>query len=468
MELSPVSSVDSSSDTASKTARLTVAEPVLASGSNSIKSKRSISSFADETALPPPLLLDASRLHACATKDLLVFSPIASALPPLQKPPLGTSIEPIASDAASHVPTAAKSPEKDSPSNKNKLSSSVFPWKTKWKPSVEDKNNWNRFLSTNSEEMSKSMQFSFNDLKLRGFAGHTSAVKSFAVNEAVKLFASGSKDKTVKLWSLNVHEGIENWEMEPYSEALLTYTGHRRGPIHDLHFLSTDLIASCDGQVHLWHPETGKPIHQFITGRAPIVSVKPFQHHVNMIGATADGYLIFLDEHNQQVMQTWKVNAGVTNGSIRNIAINPSGTRVAIGHSNGMISLLETRTGMLVDCWKGGDAEISQLKFYANDVLVTCAPADHMICCWNVNRLKLTKTISASLDVLSMNLFKDEILAINGNNSVSFIPINEELQSYSSKFKSSIFKSQVTAFTPVPADQLLLFGCAEGEIFLYA
>ncbi|ORX55532.1 WD40 repeat-like protein [Hesseltinella vesiculosa] len=318
--------------------------------------------------------------------------------------------------------------------------------------------------------MSKTMQFSFNDLKLRGFAGHTSTVRSFAVNETAKMFASGSKDRTVKLWSLNVHEAIENWENEPYSEPLLTYSGHRRGAIHDVHFLSTTdtHVASCDGQVHLWDAETGKTIHPFNTGRSTIVSVKPFQLRRNLVGATNDGHLIFLDENKPTVLHTWKAHTGLNNGAIRSIAINPTGTLVAIGYAAGMISLLEMRTGMLVDSWKGGDTEISQLKFYANDLLVTSAPADHMICCWNVSRLKLTKTISASQDIITLDLFKDEILTINGNNSVSFIPINDEFQSYSSKFKPSIMKSQVTCFTPLPSDQLLLFGCAEGDIFLYA
>jgi WD40 repeat protein len=102
------------------------------------------------------------------------------------------------------------------------------------------------------------MQFSFNDLKLRGFAGHTAAIRTFAVNEPAKIFASGSRDKTVKIWSLNVHQGIENWENDPFSESLVTYTGHRRGTINDVHFLSTgglnDIVASCDGHVHVSSP----------------------------------------------------------------------------------------------------------------------------------------------------------------------------------------------------------------------
>ncbi|KAI8089882.1 WD40-repeat-containing domain protein [Halteromyces radiatus] len=369
--------------------------------------------------------------------------------------------------------TQQKLLEKESAANKNKIPTSVLPWRTKWKPSPEDKKNWNRFLSTNSEEMSKSMQFSFNDLKLRGFAGHTSSIRSLTVNEPDKIFASGSKDRTVKLWSLNIHEGIENWETDPYSESLVTYTGHRRGAIHDIHFLSahngqSDLIASCDGHVHLWNPETGKTIHQFSTGRSSIISLKPFSQSRSLIGATVEGYLTFLDTHNHCLLHTWKSSASITTGTIRAIVTNEAETWIAVGYSTGIIALLETRTGSLIANWKGGDTEVTLLKFYANDLLVTCAPADHLICCWNVNRLALVKTIPTVLDVISLDTFKDEVLTINGNNSVSFIPINDDSQSYSSKFKSSIMKSQVSAFTTVAADQLLLFGCSEGEIFLYA
>jgi WD40 repeat protein len=109
-----------------------------------------------------------------------------------------------------------------------------------------------------AEEMSKSMQFSFNDLKLRGFAGHTSAIRTFGINESANIFGSGSRDRSVKLWSLDVYSGIENWKTDSYSECLISYNGHRRTNISDVHFLTgggsssvSDLVASCDGQVHV-------------------------------------------------------------------------------------------------------------------------------------------------------------------------------------------------------------------------
>ncbi|OBZ85141.1 WD repeat-containing protein 81, partial [Choanephora cucurbitarum] len=359
----------------------------------------------------------------------------------------------------------------DREASKIKVPTSVLPWKTKWKPSPEDKKSWNRFLSTNSEEMSNSTQFSFNDLKLRGFAGHSGSIRALSVNEPAKLFASGSRDKTVKIWSLNVHHGIENWEVNPFSESLITYTGHRRGVIHDVHFLSTgglnDVVASCDGHVHLWNPETDTNLHQFSSGRSSIVSLKPIFQSRHLVGGTSDGNLSFLDAHNYKNMHTWKSSTSM-NGAIRMIAVNVSETLVAVGFSTGTISLIETRTGTLVSSWKGGDTEIASLKFYTDELLLSCAPADHLVCCWNVSRLALVKTISVPQDVISFDVYKDEILTINMNNSVSFIPVNDDFQAYSSKFKSSIIKSQVSSFAVVPTDQLLLFGCAEGEIFLYA
>ncbi|KAI7863019.1 hypothetical protein BDF14DRAFT_1847877 [Spinellus fusiger] len=426
------------------------------------------------------LLVDSIKLYQYSTKDLHHYATLssikmekASSTPSKSKQAADRlertlSVSPTSGfDWSQRMSGLSKVTEKES---KSKVPTSVLPWKTKWKPCAEDKKNWNRFLSTNSEEMSKIMQFSFNDLKLRGFAGHTTAVRTITVNEPAKLFASGSRDRTVKLWSLNAHDGIENWENDPFSECLMTYSGHRRGAVNDVHFLSGglgDIVASCDGHVHLWDPETGKAIHQFSTGRSSVVSMKPIFHSRDLVGGTMEGNVTFFDVHNQKSLHTWKSSSNMT-GTLRAIAVNRAETLIAIAYSTGAISLLESRTGTLIASWKGGDTEITMIKFYTDELLVSCAPTDHIICCWNVSRLALVKTIPAPQDIASLDLFKDEILTINANNSVSFIPINDDFQSYSSAFKSSIIKSQVSSFAIVPADQLLLFGCTEGEIFLYA
>lgn len=145
-------------------------------------------------------------------------------------------------------------------------------------------------MSTNQEEMAKSMQFAFNDWKLQGFEGtgqtmflsdakdriplvnerithnmcgcllgHTSGIKVIGANEYQRILATGSKDRTVKLWSLDIHRAIENPDYaDTGSGCLMTYNGHRRGAVHDLHFATGggsfgtgDIVASCDGQIHV-------------------------------------------------------------------------------------------------------------------------------------------------------------------------------------------------------------------------
>ncbi|KAK9767412.1 hypothetical protein K7432_002813 [Basidiobolus ranarum] len=343
-------------------------------------------------------------------------------------------------------------------------------WSSKLKSSAEDKRNWNRFLSTNSEEMSKSMQFTFNDLKLRTFLGHTSTIKAISVNEPYRIFASASRDRTVKIWSLDVHKSIDNCSTEQFSESLVTYNGHRRNGVSDVYFVgnSDDLVASSDGQVHIWDPETGRGLHQFSMGKHPFVSIKPIFKSRQIIGATGDSTITVMDINSLCLLHSWK-SSTITTGTIRIIAVNPSETLVAIGYSTGNVSLIETRTGALVSVWKAADSDITSLKFYTDEFIVTCAASDHMISVWNTNCLELVKTIKVNQDIIALDRFKDEIITINSDSSISFISLNEtQLQSYSSKFRTGIIKSAITSFGIVPENQLLLFGSSEGEIHLYA
>nr|CAG8479280.1 3316_t:CDS:2 [Entrophospora candida] len=78
---------------------------------------------------------------------------------------------------------------------------------------------------------------------------------------------------------------------------------------------------------------------------------------------------------------------------IKVICVNPSETLIAIGFSSGVISLLESRTGTLVENWKAGDSEIVHLKFYANNYLISYTQSDNVICIWEIDSICLVKTI---------------------------------------------------------------------------
>ncbi|KAF9140526.1 hypothetical protein BG015_001601 [Linnemannia schmuckeri] len=349
------------------------------------------------------------------------------------------------------------------------------PDKAKTAARLEQLSNWNRFLSTNQEEMAKSMQFAFNDWKLQGLEGHASGVRVIGANEYQRILATGSKDRTVKLWSLDIHRTIENPDYaDAGSGCLMTYNGHRRGAVYDLHFATGggsfgtgDIVASCDGQIHLWEPETGKTVHQFNTGKAPVVTMVPIHRSRYIVAGLVDSTLTFLDSHTHLSLHNWRATSslGIT---VKVVTTNPAETLIATGFSNGTVSLLESRTGTLVGNWRASDSEITQMKFYTNDILITSAPADHMVCIWNVHTLALIKSIRGTSEIVSLQIFKDEIITMHHNNSISFTPINDDSLAYTSKFKSSAIRSSISCISILPMNQLLVLGCMEGDLYLYS
>ncbi|KAG0240959.1 WD repeat-containing protein 81 [Actinomortierella wolfii] len=331
--------------------------------------------------------------------------------------------------------------------------------------------NWNRFLSTNQEEMAKSEQFAFNDWKLQGLEGHVSSIRSIATNEYLRVLATGSKDRTVKLWSLDIHRTIENAN---YADArtgcLMTYNGHRRGAVFDVHFATGggpngigDIVASCDGHIHLWEPETGKTIHHFLPGKSPVTSMIPIHRSRYIVAGHADTTL----SHNRSNMHTWRTtsSSGVT---IKVVKTNPNETLIATAFSNGMVSLLESRTGTMVANWRVSDNEVTQMAFYTNELLITSAAADHMVFIWDVQTLALVKTIRSTSEIVSLEIFKDEIITVHHNNSISFTPINDDPLAYTSKFKSNMVRSPISTIKILPMNQLLVLGCVEGDLYLYS
>lgn len=48
-------------------------------------------------------------------------------------------------------------------------------------------------------------------------------------------------------------------------------------------------------------------------------------------------------------------------GLIRCIAVAPSGYWVALGQASGFLTILDTRTGLIIASWKGHECEVSMI-----------------------------------------------------------------------------------------------------------
>ncbi|XP_074040724.1 WD repeat domain 81 isoform X2 [Leptinotarsa decemlineata] len=164
--------------------------------------------------------------------------------------------------------------------------------------------NWLEYWENEIGRLDSNNSLNFKQIKLQTFVGHSQSVKCLHKLDNENSFISGSRDKTIKLWSLrNQGDGFCT------SNCQWTYNSHKKSILSMTFIESIRLVASCDSVVHIWDPFMGSNLGNLDSSKFSSVNTLKSMPAPSAIifAATSDGTLKILDTRMLQYVQELKM-----------------------------------------------------------------------------------------------------------------------------------------------------------------
>ncbi|WP_084763412.1 NACHT and WD repeat domain-containing protein, partial [[Scytonema hofmanni] UTEX B 1581] len=206
--------------------------------------------------------------------------------------------------------------------------------------------------------------------------GHSKWVNSVAFSPDGKTLASGSADKTIKLWDVAT------------GKLSQTLTGHSDG-VYSVAFSpdgKTLASGSGDKTIKLWDVATGKPSQTLTGHRDKVISVAFSPDGKTLASGSYDDTIKLWD------MATGKPSQTLTGhrDKVNSVAFSPDGKTLASGSPDKTIKLWDVATGKLSQTLTGDSDEVSSVAFSPDGKTLASGSADKTIKLWDVATGKLS------------------------------------------------------------------------------
>ncbi|HEY9607120.1 MAG TPA: serine/threonine-protein kinase [Allocoleopsis sp.] len=217
--------------------------------------------------------------------------------------------------------------------------------------------------------------------ELQTFRGHSGRILSVAIAPKQPILATGSDDKTIKLWNLKTGKEIRS------------FSGNL-GWVYALAF-SPDgktLVSGSDNKtIKLWNLGTKEPPRNLL-GHSGLIRSFAF---------SADGQLLVSSSADKTV-KIWNLKTGKLlhnlaqhSNWVNSTAISPDGQSIASGSSDKTIKLWNLQTGKLLRNLQGHTSGVSSVAFSPNGQFLVSGSSDNTIKLWNWQTGEAIDTLNA-------------------------------------------------------------------------
>ncbi len=209
----------------------------------------------------------------------------------------------------------------------------------------------------------------------RTITGHSNLIFCVAISPDGKTLASGSKDKTIKIWNLSTGKELRtlgDWFSE-HSDGIYSVA------------ISPDGKTLASGSVHstikLWNLSTGQEIR----------TLKGHLSPVNSVAFSPDGLTLASGSYDKTI-KLWNLSTGQEirtftghSGAVFSVAISPDGQTLASGSFDSTIKLWNLSTGQEIRTFKGHLSPVNSVAFSPDGLTLASGSYDKTIKLWNLS-----------------------------------------------------------------------------------
>ena len=238
--------------------------------------------------------------------------------------------------------------------------------------------------------------------KLRlNLTGHTGWVRAVAFFPNGFSFASGSYDRTLRLWNIR-----DNQSFGTLSNHLGSISGINAIAVHPNG--NTFAIACIDKTVKLWNFRSGEPIRTLEGHTGQVYSVAYSPNGKTLASASADQTVKIWNWRNGDLLKTL---AGHQD-KVVSIAFHPDGKRIASASSDKTIKIWDVSTNRELLSITGHKSPVNAIAFSPDGKFIVSGSQDQTVKVWDASTGKILQTFTGH---------KDSVLAVAVNRDGSAI-----------------------------------------------
>jgi WD40 repeat protein/GTPase SAR1 family protein/predicted MPP superfamily phosphohydrolase len=236
-----------------------------------------------------------------------------------------------------------------------------------------------RFIASGSDDKTVKLWDSDSGMLIRSLEGYQNSVLSVAFSPDGRFIASGSDDKTVKLWDSDSGMLIRSLEGHQHSVLSVAFSPDGR-------FIAS---GSDDNTVKLWDSVSGMLIR----------SLEGHQHAVLSVAFSPDGRFIASGSDDKTV-KLWDSTSGMLirsleghQHSVRSVAFSPDGRFIASGSYDKTVKLWDSASGMLIRSLEDHQNSVRSVAFSPDGRFIASGSDDKTVKLWDSDSGMLIRSL---------------------------------------------------------------------------